>query len=180
MELFYGSKDVYSNFYRASFVIDDIQYNCVEQYFQYQKAITFGAYETAEKILNTTSPTVQKSLGRKSIPNFNGKIWNSISTISTKSMCIDVMQKGLMAKFSQNPELKRILLETDEKILVEAAPRDLFWGAGYGKTNPNILDPKKWRGQNRLGFELMRTRKLIRECQLLNKNIGKTQSFSNV
>lgn len=159
MELFYGSKDVYSNFYKASFVIDDIKYNCVEQYFQYQKAITFGANETAEIILNTTSPTVQKSLGRKSIPNFNGKIWNS--------MCIDVMQKGLMAKFSQNPELKRILLETGDKILVEAAPRDLFWGVGYGKTNPNILDPEKWRGQNRLGFELMKTRKLIRNVNFL-------------
>ena len=160
MELFYGSKDIFSNFYQAPFFIDGLQYNCVEQYFQYQKAITFDAPETAEKILKTTSPTIQKSLGRKSIPNFNGKIWNS--------MCIDVMQNGLYAKFSQNSKLKEILLETGDKILVEAAPRDLFWGVGLGKTNQKIHDAKMWRGQNRLGFELMKTRKLLKlKCQFL-------------
>jgi ribA/ribD-fused uncharacterized protein len=156
MECFYGSKDILSNFYRTTFEIDGIKYNCVEQYFQYQKAIVFGAFDTADKILKTTSPTIQKSLGRKSIPNFNGKIWNST--------CIDVMQRGLFAKFSQNSELKQFLLGTGDKILVEAAPRDLFWGVGYSKTNENIQDPKKWRGQNRLGFELMKTRKLLRDC----------------
>lgn len=168
MECFYGSKDILSNFYRTTFEIDGIKYNCVEQYFQHQKAIVFGALDTAEKILKTTSPTIQKSLGRKSIPNFDGKIWNSKShsdsVTSGDSKCIDVMQKGLMAKFSQNLELKQFLMGTGDKILVEAAPRDLFWGVGYGKTNENIQDPKKWRGQNRLGFELMKVRKLLRCC----------------
>jgi len=156
MEVFYGSKDILSNFYHTSFEIDGVKYNCVEQYFQYQKAITFCAQDIAEKILKTTSPTLQKSLGCKSIPNFNGKIWNS--------MCINIMQKGLYAKFSQNLKLKQFLVDTGDKILVEAAPRDLFWGVGFGKTNEKIQDPKKWRGQNRLGFELMKTRKLIRDC----------------
>lgn len=163
MELFYGSKDILSNFYPTSFIVDDVKFNCVEQYFQYQKAMIFGAHDTAVKILETTSPTVQKSLGRKSIPNFTGDIWNS--------KCIDVMQKGLYAKFSQNFELKKFLLDTDDAILVEAAPRDLFWGVGYGKTNEKITDPRMWRGQNRLGFELMKTRKLIRDGFELIKTI---------
>ena len=154
MELFYGSKDVLSNFYPVSCIVDDVKFNCVEQYFQYKKAMIFGAYDTATKILDTTSPTIQKSLGRKTIPNFNGEIWNS--------ECINIMQKGLYAKFSQNLELKQFLVDTGDKILVEAAPRDLFWGAGMGKTNEKIGDPQKWRGQNRLGFELMKTRKLLR------------------
>lgn len=151
---FYGSKCVFSNFYPSKFVIDEIEYNCVEQFFQFQKAIVFEADDTAMKILGSTSPKYQKQLGRKGIPYFDSKIWNQ--------KCNDVMLVGLMAKFSQNPELKQVLLDSNEAILVEASPTDKYWGIGLSANHPDTRNPEKWPGHNHLGFALMQTRKTLR------------------
>ena len=47
---------------------------------------------------------------------------------------------------------------TKNAILVEAAPYDRIWGVGMRSNDPNIRDPKKWKGQNILGFALMKVR----------------------
>ena len=39
------------------------------------------------------------------------------------------------AKFSQHKDLKEQLLETGDKIIVEASPYDLIWGVGLGENN---------------------------------------------
>jgi ribA/ribD-fused uncharacterized protein len=63
-----------------------------------------------------------------------------------------------MAKFSQNPELLNYLLETGDRILVEASPYDRIWGIGMEKHNPDSGNPMKWQGRNLLGFALTETR----------------------
>ena len=37
-ELFYGKSSSFSQFHPAKFTIDDVSYNCAEQYYMYQKA----------------------------------------------------------------------------------------------------------------------------------------------
>ena len=75
---------------------------------------------------------------------------------------MQVMLDVLWAKFSQNATLKMFMLSTGDAIIVEASPRDRLWGIGMGELNPNVRDPKKWRGQNLLGKALMETRKRLR------------------
>lgn len=57
----------------------------------------------------------------------------------------DVMQKIVDAKFSQNPKLQKLLLDTGNKKIVEDSP-DEYWGKQNGK------------GLNKLGLILERTR----------------------
>ena len=53
-------------------------------------------------------------------------------------------------KFSDNTELSRELIDTKDRILVEAGI-DPFYGVGLSITNGDIIDPTKWKGQNQLG-----------------------------
>lgn len=58
------------------------------------------------------------------------------------------MLKGLRAKFTQNKQLHKKLLDTGNKILHEHTGRDKYWGDGGKKKN----------GKDRLGFLLMKVR----------------------
>jgi len=78
---FYGVKNEYaymSNFYPSTFYENRIKYNCSEQYFMYHKCLTFDITNNnlLEKILNETSPTKIKKLGR-SVNNYNEEIWSN-------------------------------------------------------------------------------------------------------
>jgi ribA/ribD-fused uncharacterized protein len=131
---------VFSNWHPSPFTIDDITFNCGEQYFMYHKALTFNDTETAELILKTDSPREQKKLGR-SIQNYTDEAWAKVR--------YDVVKRGLREKYNQNPELKEYLLEHKDCQIVEASPYDRVWGIGYlsGDAIENI---DNW-GENLLG-----------------------------
>ena len=57
------------------------------------------------------------------------------------------MLKALRAKFSQNSELKDLIISTGMALIVEDSPKDAFWGNGKTKD-----------GQNHLGKSLMAVR----------------------
>ena len=65
---------------------------------------------------------------------------------------------GNFQKFLQNPPLRSFLLQTGDRILVEANPYDRIWGIGMSKYQSGIQDPGNWRGLNLLGFALMQVR----------------------
>jgi ribA/ribD-fused uncharacterized protein len=60
--------------------------------------------------------------------------------------------------------LKDYLIATRGKILVEASPQDRIWGVGLARDNPAITNPNEWRGDNLLGFALMRARRALFEA----------------
>ncbi|CAH1773287.1 unnamed protein product [Owenia fusiformis] len=99
----------------------------------------------AQRIMESDDPREQKALGRK-VSNFDADVWDS--------NCREVVKQGSIAKFSQNEELKKVLLETDGTILVEASPRDTIWGIGLGADNPKAKNKHTWRGKNWLGYAL--------------------------
>ncbi|MDJ0633261.1 MAG: NADAR family protein [Xenococcaceae cyanobacterium MO_188.B29] len=72
-----------------------------------------------------------------------------------------IVVKGNLAKFSQKEALKEFLLNTKERILVEASPRDRIWGIGLGQNNPDAANPYQWQGLNLLGFALMEVRDIL-------------------
>jgi ribA/ribD-fused uncharacterized protein len=65
-----------------------------------------------------------------------------------------VMKKALIAKFTQHPKLKRLLLSTGDKTLVEHTVNDSYWGDGGDGS-----------GKNKLGLLLMEVREEIRAAE---------------
>jgi hypothetical protein len=142
-------KSCLSQWYDADFEIGGIHYPTAEHYMMAEKARLFGDDEILEKILGSVHPREAKQLGR-AIKNYNEKLW--------RHHRFDIVTNGNIAKFSQHEGLKTFLLNTGNRVLVEASPRDRIWGIGMGASNPDIENPAKWRGLNLLGFALMAAR----------------------
>lgn len=135
----------FSQWYKSGFVVDGIKFVCAEQFMMYGKAMLFNDVDIAEKILHTNNAKKQKALGRL-IKGFNNDIWESKRE--------SIVYEGNFLKFSQNPELKDILLATYPLTLVEASPEDKIWGIGMDENHPDVLDSTKWKGLNLLGYIL--------------------------
>ena len=140
-----------SNWYPSPFTVEKKNFSSMEQFMMYRKAICFGDEAVAKNILSTDDASQIKALGRQ-VKNYDEHIWNGIRQI--------VVYKGLLAKFSQNKNLKDRLKSTGEAILAECAVKDLIWGVGLSMKDPDRLDKTKWKGQNLLGYTLM----MVREC----------------
>ena len=118
----------------------------------YNKAIVFNDINVANQILKTTDVAVIKQFGR-TVANYDDNYWNGIRQI--------VVYDGLIQKFSQNSELKRMLADTGNSILAECAVRDRIWGIGLSMEDADRFDRTKWKGQNLLGYALMQVRNKI-------------------
>ena len=70
--------------------------------------------------------------------------------------CDAIVEQGNYLKFGQNPKLKAILLDTGNKIIVEASPSDRIWGIGFDAHDAEGNEPD-W-GTNKLGEALIRVR----------------------
>lgn len=151
---FWGNEDYMSNWYKVSFELNGITFNCSEQYMMYSKAMVFGDTYHAQKILETNSQAKQKGFGRQ-VRNYDDKIWSEVR--------IDVVFEGIMAKFKQNENLKEQLLSTGDLHLVEASPYDQIWGIGMDEDDPDATNPEKWDGLNLLGEVLMVVREHLRQ-----------------
>ena len=138
-----------SNWHLSKFTVSGIEFSSMEQYMMYQKAVCFKDAEIASQILETDDVAEIKQLGR-AVHNYVDHVWNGIRQI--------VVYEGLMAKFSQNQELRAKLLDTGDAILAECAVRDRIWGIGLSMTDPDRFDRSKWKGQNLLGYALMMVR----------------------
>ena len=140
-----------SNWYPSPFTIESLNITFAnnEQYMMYCKAILFKDKEIAERIMKTNNPNEIRSLGRI-VVNFKPKVWDE--------KCMTIVENGCYLKFTQNKDLKKKLLETGNKKLVEASPYDKKWGVGLNKINAIKIEEDKWPGENRLGICLMNIR----------------------
>ena len=150
---FWQERDKYgcfSNFHPCSFTWNERKFNCSEQAFMYAKATYFKDDETAIKIMSESDPKKIKKLGR-TVKDFNDEEWSKVR--------YNFMLNINMAKYSQNEDLKNILLSTGNRTIVEDSPFDYIWGIG-----------KDGSGQNLLGKVLMEVRDyfnaidFIKEC----------------
>lgn len=142
-----------SNWHKCVFKDEKFQYQTSESYLMTHKALLFGDTESADKIVNTSDPKKQKAFGRL-VKGFKDDVWNQHK--------FNIMVKGLYLKFTQNEDLKKQLLATGDKILVEGSPVDFIWGVGLKWDDPKILDEKNWRGENLLGKALMEARSQLK------------------
>ena len=153
---FYRVGDAYgafSNWAPTQFTVDGVSFSTAEQYIMYRKCLTFGDTVTAEKLLSSDSPKEQKALGREAA-GYIDSVWAGIRQT--------VAIRGLYAKFSQDAELKRLLLGTGDAVLVECTSNDRIWACGLDKDDDDRLSADRWKGQNILGFALMEVRNMLR------------------
>lgn len=121
----------------------------------HQKGLLFAPNSPiTASILETPnlSPRTIKQLGRQ-VPNFDDSVWHEHR--------YKIVVRGNYLKFTQNLDLKELLLKTGDRELVEASPRDKIWGVGFGKENAGARRAD-W-GLNLLGKALMEVRGKIRE-----------------
>lgn len=143
------TKTCFSQWWLSSFKVEKVTYKTAEHWMMAKKAELFQDEEVLEKILQADSPAEAKKLGRD-VRNYDDKLW-----LENR---YEIVKQGNYHKFSQNKDLKTFLLNTKDRVLVEASPVDSIWGIGMASDHKDALNPEKWQGLNLLGFALMEVR----------------------
>lgn len=156
---FYGVKNVngeFSNHYVREFKVNGNTFSCVEQYMMAQKALIFRDFETFNKVMNSKNPVEMKHLGRE-VKNFNAEKWDGVK--------VKVVKRAVMAKFSQNWDLRELLLETGDKLIAESNPMDRVWGIGICKSDKDVMNKMEEWGENLLGKIMMEVREELKDME---------------
>ncbi|GAB1096669.1 NADAR family protein [Shewanella algae] len=148
------SKSCFSQWYDAKFEEEGNVFITAEHYMMYHKARLFGDDIACERILLATNPGAAKAIGRE-VVGFNQEVWDERR--------FEIVLNANLAKFAQHTELKSFLLNTGNRILVEASPVDKVWGIGLAQDHPESEIPRRWKGLNLLGFALMEVRDRLRK-----------------
>lgn len=139
---FTGENRWLSNFGEESVVYEGTVYPTSEHAFQAAKTLDV---EERLKIKACKTPGKAKKLGRKVTLRSD---WEEVK--------IDIMEEIVTAKFMQNSNIAKKLLDTGSQYLIEGNTwGDKFWGCVY--------ENNKWVGHNHLGTILMKIRKKLNE-----------------
>lgn len=140
---FYDTRDKYgcfSNFSRHGFELDGAWWATSEHYFQAQK---FPGTSHVEEIRQVKTPTYAAKMGRdRSLPLRPD--WEQVKD--------DIMRQAVLRKFETHADIREVLLDTADELLVEKSPTDYYWGCGADGS-----------GKNRLGAILMEVREILRD-----------------
>jgi hypothetical protein len=139
----------FSQWYPSKFKINNIEFKTAEHYMMWHKALLFNDDKIAEMILEAENPDDVRWLGRQ-IKNFNESTW-----IAQREK---IVYKGSRAKFTQNPDLFKVLMDTDDTLIVEASPEDFNWGIGLTEEEAKLIPEEQWPGTNLLGKILTQLR----------------------
>ncbi len=145
----YFLRGVLSNFEKCYIKYKGHLFATTEQAFMWEKAVFFNDHESASKILREENPAKAKKLGRE-VKNFDDSKWSKV--------CYEIMYLINYEKYFQNTRLKNILLNTGDKMIIEANPKDTRWGIGLSAEDDRVLDESQWQGENLLGKVLMQVR----------------------
>ncbi len=140
---FYSTRDRYgcfSNFSSHGFELDGLYWVTSEHYFQAQK---FVGTPHLEKIRQAKTPKDAAQMGRDRQRPLRSD-WEAVKD--------QIMYQAVLRKFATHPDIREILLSTEDEEIVENSPIDYYWGCGADGS-----------GKNRLGEILMSVRKTLRE-----------------
>jgi ribA/ribD-fused uncharacterized protein len=136
------------NRYPAKFTVDGVNWPSVEHYYQAMKFPEFPEFQEQIRLAPTASAAAK--LGKAKDPS-------KPIRADWKEQREAILRTALNAKFNQNPELQKMLLDTYPRPLIFADANDAFWG--YGRTK---------MGQNKLGSLLMVIRNSKTGMEALN------------
>lgn len=132
-------------------LLDNQEFYCREQWMMACKALLFNSLDAYYKIIRCSDPKKCKQIGRQ-IKNFSEEVW--------KKWRFKIVVNGNYLQFSQDEEMKAILLGTGNQEIVEASPYDRIWGIGFSAGDAE-KNRDKW-GLNLLGKALMSVREVIK------------------
>jgi len=130
-----GSHGWLANFSSHEFNLGGKNWPSVEHYFQ---AMKFKKRRIRARIAGAATPAKAKSIAAANRDS-KRRDWPQIRNL--------VMYNAIRAKFIQHPDLRRKLLKTRKRIIIEDARDDLYWGCGADGS-----------GKNQMGRLLMRLR----------------------
>lgn len=146
-----------SQWWPAEFTVDGVAFPTAEHYMMWRKAMLFDDGAIAEEVLRAASPGAAKALGRR-ITGFDEALWEIHR--------FWIVVAGSVAKFGQHEDLRNFLVNTGDRVLVEASPVDRIWGVGLAVDDERVEDPARWKGLNLLGFALMEARAALRAAPI--------------
>ena len=133
----------------------NVQFWLREQWMMYIKALVLAKGEhrdinldIAKKIIATNDPNIIKQLGR-TVKGYDDKIWDECK--------FKIVVNGNYLEFSQNKEMREILINTGNRNLAECSYKDRIWGVGYNITDAAKTPENKW-GLNLLGKAIVEAR----------------------
>ena len=121
------TKTCFSQWWQAAFIKDEITYKTAEHFMMAEKARLFDDYEIRKEVIGSSHPAEAKKLGRK-VKNFDATAWNECK--------FSIVKEANMLKFSQHVALREFLLNTKNRVLVEASPVDAILGNRFGGKRP--------------------------------------------
>ena len=129
-----------SSYSHHGFKLDGAEWPSVAHYFH---AMKFEDEAYREKIRQASHPKKALQLGRSRIKRIR-KDWKEIK--------VTVMTRAVYIKCRTHAEVAEMLLETENRMLVENNSYDYYWGCGRDR-----------RGENYYGKVLMNVRNKLRE-----------------
>lgn len=136
----------FCNFSLHGFELDGLWWHTSEHYYQAQK---FAGTVHAETIRLAKTPADSAKLGH-ALPHRSD--WKKIK--------YDVMQQAVLQKFQTHGDIRKILLATEDEMIIQEDTGDYYWGTG-----------KDGSGKNYLGQILMEVRSTLR-CISLDRMVS--------
>ncbi|MBO9998660.1 MAG: NADAR family protein [Cyanobacteria bacterium SID2] len=133
----------FSNFSPHDIQVEGQTWKTVEHYYQAQKFLGTDDEPLMAVIHAVATPEAAAQLGRDRSRTCR-RDWDVVKTT--------VMYEAVKLKFLTHADIRQILLDTGDELLIEDSPVDYFWGCGAERT-----------GDNHLGKILMRVREEIRQ-----------------
>ena len=143
---------ILSNFSETELTYQNIKFPTAEHAYQWAACVEALRDDLAEEVIQAASPHVAK------------KIANVLKTPDSEwhHQKYNVMEKVLIAKAEASAEFRAALLQTDDKLLVEARP-DEWWGSGLSYSLTLTTKPVFYPGNCWLGEILMNLRAELRD-----------------
>ena len=146
---FFMGKTYLSNFHLVEMKFNGRIFPSAEHIYQYEKASVCRDPGRMERIYRAKTPKEAKDIGGevKTTP-----LWDKLKD--------DRMREILDAKFSQNADIRKKLMDTWGLYLIEGST-DGYWGAGKRLYTKDLMEGR-WYGQNKLGEFLVELRTDLR------------------
>jgi hypothetical protein len=144
------------------FASGGFEFRSAEQAMMHGKAMLFGDFEMADRILASRTPYQAKIHGSQ-VRGFSEEDW-----IRHR---FEVVVAANLPKFANLPVLRDYLLSTGDAVLAEWSTTDRIWGTGLDEFDREARDPARWPGLNLLGFALMEVRGRLQDEQSLQTGV---------